>query len=618
MKTTRDINLQAIAITLFCLVFTACTDTLDPPVDPQPDPTEEEQPHTTIQAPVSRGGTDSGTVDIRYYDDMPGVAYISVADFQKIVLPGSTVKVQKIGDGLYQLDNGMGTAVVNTAAETFVSDNYMDFTNQMTQLWPGMANVYWDGSPYLHYESMALTPATATVSFDFKKYGIDLRGNGQTVYFPFATLSDMYSDIYYHLAAFNGERVFFVTSNANSQIVDIDPKFVETAMNHMTRTPEQAAYEYGELCFVVDHFYGKPGRAAIENSLHSKGLDATLDEIQYGKEIKQLLQSTDMAEYLYGMSALQPFFEDGGHTRIGPMLDLVNTDQGISTTMPDKYKQVGEEHKELKMMIDEWTKSRLPRFLRMFARMAQRKTALPGELYYRKKGDTAFCIFDQFGPTDLNGWEAYYAGRAPMPTVLPRTTGELVIILDALKRADEDPEVKNFVIDVTNNPGGSLDVVMAVTSLVADKSEFFSENVLTGQRQAIRYAVDRNFDGKWDEKDREVNYNLNFAVLTSERSFSCGNLFSSLMKDLDYPIIGEKSGGGACAVQYFCTPGGLQYQISSSRARLTDNQWRNIDGGIDPHVSIALGTPIDGYPNYTEFYNLDRLSSIINDWYAAK
>jgi len=619
MKSIRSIHRLTIAITLFSLIFTACTDTTDNPVDPQPVTPGEEQPFTSINVPVSRGGTASGTVAIRYYDDLPGVAYISAADFQKIILPGSTMRIQKTGDGLYQLNNGLGSAMVDTTAETFTSDSYMDFTNVMGQLWPGMANVYWDGTPYVHYASISLTPASTTVSFDFKKYGIDLRGDEQAVYFPFATLSDMYSDLYYHVAAFNGERVFVITSNQQSSIVEIDPAFTETAMNILTRTPQQAAYDYGELCFVIDHLYGCPGRVSIESGIQTKGFDATLDEIQHGKAIKKLLQSTDMAEYLFGMSALQPILDDGGHTVIGPMITLANPEYyGISSSMPDKYILVGEENKEIQMMIANWFFNSYLKYGQSSAKIDQRRTALPGELYYRKKGDTAFCLFDQFGPTDFDGWEAYYAGLAPMPTVSKEYIGELVIILDALKRADEDPEVKNLVIDMTCNSGGSLDVLMAMTSLIADKSEFFSENVLTGQRQIIRYDVDRNFDGKFDDKDREVNYNLNIAVLTSKSAFSCGNLFPSLMKDLGYLVIGEQSGGGACAVQNLCTPEGLQYRISTSLARLTDNRWQNIDGGVAPNVLIALGTPIDGNPNYTEFYNLDKLSSIINERYAEK
>lgn len=40
-----------------------------------------------------------------------------------------------------------------------------------------------------------------------KKYGIDLRGDGQMVYVPLTTLSDMYSDLDGKHVIFNGEKI---------------------------------------------------------------------------------------------------------------------------------------------------------------------------------------------------------------------------------------------------------------------------------------------------------------------------------------------------------------------------------------------------------------------------
>ena len=51
----------------------------------------------TRQVPVNRGGEDGGTVTLRFYEDMPSVPYISVADFQQLMLPGTTITVTKKG-----------------------------------------------------------------------------------------------------------------------------------------------------------------------------------------------------------------------------------------------------------------------------------------------------------------------------------------------------------------------------------------------------------------------------------------------------------------------------------------------------------------------------------------
>lgn len=107
-----------------------------------------------------------------------------------------------------------------------------------------------------------------------------------------------------------------------------------------------------------------------------------------------------------------------------------------------------------------------------------------------------------------------------------------------------------------------------------------------------------------------MKYNFNYGVLTSNLSFSCGNLFPSLMKDMGYPIIGEKSGGGACAVQQFVTPEGLQYQLSSARARLTNDKWENIDGGIEPDYIIDLS---GAAPDFSALYDVAAISNYIKD-----
>ncbi len=608
----------AIWMAVLMLIFVSCRDTLDHQDDyPQP---PLPNGATAKQVPVSRGGEQGGTVSLVFFDDLPGVAYISAAEFQKMMLPGSKMSVEQKAEGIYLLDNGKATATVDTKNETFSSADFMAFTNLMDLLSPGMANVYYDGAPYLRFDHMQLDPATTTVSFDFKKYGIDLRGNGQDVYMPFATLSDLYSDLYYHVAAFNGERIFIITDNNNSSIADVDPDFVLQIFENKTRTPQQAAYSYGELCFVIDNFYGMPGRAPLEDGIQTVGLDAALDAIKDGPMLKRLLKSTDLGEVMLGMSGLQAWMDDGGHTLIGsPILmefsDNENISNGVKQLMSSAKTAYPAATELMVNFIDkERDKGDVSTNIE-----SQRIMALPeGDEFYRKKGKTAICLYDQFAPIDITGWTDYYAGRAGLPAVNMQNKGDIVVVVDALRRAVADPEVKNLVIDLTCNSGGSLDAVMAITSLIGNQAMFYSDNTLTRQHQQIFYAMDRNFDGRIDARDAEVNYDLRVALLTSSQAFSCGNLLPSLMKDMGYLIIGERTGGGSCAVQNFCTPDGMQYQISSYRGRLTNKQLQNIDGGVEPNVTIPVGTSETDGPDYSQFYNLDRLTSIIDNWYDSK
>ena len=130
------------------MVLTSCTDDTDSPVIPDTDdPADDQTAFTVKQVPVNRCGQQDGTVAIRFYEDMPSVPYISVADFQKVVLPGSTVNVTKTGGGLYRVENQFSTATVNTADETCCFDDYMAFTNLMGRVQPDMPHAYYDVLP---------------------------------------------------------------------------------------------------------------------------------------------------------------------------------------------------------------------------------------------------------------------------------------------------------------------------------------------------------------------------------------------------------------------------------------------------------------------------------------
>jgi C-terminal processing protease CtpA/Prc len=138
---------------------------------------------------------------------------------------------------------------------------------------------------------------------------------------------------------------------------------------------------------------------------------------------------------------------------------------------------------------------------------------------------------------------------------------------------------------------------------------YYSENLVTGQRQIAYFDVDSNFDGVFDEKDKDVKYDLNIAILTSDVSFSCANFFPSMMQDAGFPIIGERSGGGSCAVHPFITPEGMQFQISSARDRIANKNWENIDSGVEPDLVIDVSSG-----DYSLFYDVDAINALINNY----
>jgi hypothetical protein len=581
--------------------------------------TERVVPVVTKVAPDSE-------VTLRFYDAQPNVAYISAADFQSIVLPGSVMTVTHTGVGEYTLANADATAVVNIGTDLFVSNEFEAFTNQMGLLQAGMANVYYDGMPFVRYKSVTYTPSLVTTTLDFGAYGIDLHADGKgAVYFPFATLADMYSDLFYHHAGFNGEKVVANTSVNEVSLAEIDPDYNAPLLAKTARSADLVDFNYKELCFAMDHFYGYPGRVQYNETLKEKGLDRTLEEdIECGPAIKKLLLSDRLADYMVGMIGLLGVYFDG-HTS----MDI--TGNALQKGDREKYAELYAEYgaaAAANEAVTNFAMSSLGGMMSMIVdnqAIASLRPQSYGEgVTYVKKGDTAVCIFDSFNDLNEEAWNNYYDGKGPMPTLENTEEDDMVIFLDALYKAAADPEVKNLIIDISANGGGSADIVMAMASLILGKSYISQDNPLTGQHSLVEYEVDRNFDGVFDEADAKVHYDLNFAVLTSGMSFSCGNLFPSILKDNGVPVMGATSGGGACAIQAMCTADGFCFQISSFRARLNTLDGQNIDAGVTPDlpiptdgtVEVPIQIPGAGeepvpVKDMTKFFDIDYLRSLL-------
>ena len=577
--------------------------------------------YTERTVPVVTKIAPDATVTLRFYDDMPDVAYISAADFHSIVIPGSTLAVTYTGNGQYTLANGDATATVNIKDDVFVSDQFEAFTNQMGLLQPGMPNVYYDGMPFVRYKSITYLPAKATTTLDFGAYGIDIRSDGKgTVYFPFATLADMYTDLYYHHAGFNGEKVVANLSVNEVDLSKIDPDYNAPIIARETRPADLAEFTYKELCFAMDHFYGYPGRIKYNDALKTKGLDKTLEEdIECGPAIKKLLLSENLPDYMLGMTGLTGVYFDG-HTAMD-----ITSSLGEAVDHPElaqKFQATVAANQDVVMLVMSAIQMMRSMIADQEAVSLLRPKSYGEGVTYVKKGDTAVCIFDSFNSRNEKAWKDYYAGNGPMPTVDNTENDDMIIFLDALNKAAADPEVKNLIIDISKNGGGSADIVMAMTALIMGKSYISQDNSLTGQRAIVEYEVDRNFNRVFDAADEDVHYDLNFAVLTSGTSFSCGNLFPAMLKESGIPVIGATSGGGACAIQAMCTADGFCFQISSFRARLNTLDGENIDSGVTPTIPIPVDGTIDiqvsddqtvSVKDYTKFFDIDYLKALMEE-----
>ena len=612
MKTVFRKMGQLMAVAVFStMVLTACVEK-DNPVNPSvPEPQTAENNYVERLVPVvDPNGEAQGTVMLRFYDDMPSVAYINVSLFQAMMYPGTTIQTQALGESRFLLTSPCGTAVVDTDKDTFDSDDYEAFTNMMGMVQPGMPNVGLDGLPLVRWKSMEATPQNVHLTLDYGKYGIDIRTDDSNVYFPLATIADLYTDIYMHIADYNGQQVMVAPKGAEELDNGYPASFIAPILKE-TRTKDMATFAYNNLCFTLTNLFGYPGRTLLEKKgLKEKGLDQALKDYgQAGTMTRELLLSTNMYDYIAGTNTLACLLNDGGHTdtdinhisKMDSSTDFYKTMKSTVKAKLEEFYGYCPEYAAVKKVDDDYDTTHSKLIEARIAKIGR------GVTYY-KEGNTAYCLFNVFD-CDFAAWRKFYKGEGPKPTVENHPNDWLAVLLDGLEQAAKDPEVKNFVLDLSTNGGGSEDIVMVITSLMCNKAEAYNENSLLGQKQKIYYEVDRNLDGKFDEKDAEVKYNLRFALLVSPCSFSCGNMLPALMKDFGIPLIGQRTGGGSCAVLYNPSADGFGYRYSTHRSRLMNQKGENVDPGVEP--DLKLESP-------EEFFDFQKITAFIEKFYNSK
>ena len=209
-------------------------------------------------------------------------------------------------------------------------------------------------------------------------------------------------------------------------------------------------------------------------------------------------------------------------------------------------------------------------------------------------------MFNTFA-LDLDGWENYYNHGGALPV----ETDTYAAFHAALDKAATNPEIKNFVIDLSMNSGGESFAMSAMVALVCGESDIRFEDTVNGERTCVSYLTDTNLDGVFDEKDLEVRYDLNFAVLASRQTFSSGNAMTSILADRGIPVLGERSGGGSCSVQSNATAEGWIYSISNN-IHLINAAGEDIDAGV-PVIAELVTVSDDGTRDYSGFYDFDRI-----------
>ncbi|MBQ3269831.1 MAG: SEL1-like repeat protein [Clostridia bacterium] len=573
---------------------------------------EEGKDYFVRTAGVLTGKEQTGSMDLRFYTSAPHVPYYGLKAYVDFMYQ-TGLTVTPLDGGVWEVSNPNGTKILaNPSAGTIEASDWARF--QIPPLpCTTMAGIKDTACGWTYYSDVVFDGPPAPVTFDFAKYGIPVYADEEDVYLPLELLSTMFTDVACNYVLWNGESVLKPAMNINQ--INLMPlewyesRYMRDLLTGEKRREEDVIREdYAELCFTLDYFYGHPGTGILDRGIGEKGLDAALDDVPELASVKDRLKDPDMLEYMLALFDLVNIGLNEGHT----MYFGLNAMAVPDFPYPEIMRKIG-------TRVDSQLQVR-SNFLNEIANAARKaRTAAWGNDVYRECGSTAIIRIDEFHD-DAAGWEAYYAGKGEIPM------DAVGIVWTGLKKASENPSIKNILFDLSANAGGSNDMLAYMIDLMFGDNVFRGYNGLTEQREYAVVHSDKNLDGAFDEKDDEVKYDFNYAVLTTRAAFSCGNLMPILMQEHGAVLLGEPTGGGTCCIQISTLASGGEYMMSSWLWALRDAKGESVEGGCKTDLPIARiepETPTHEDPrlssgDYTPFFDDVMLDRMINEWFEEQ
>ncbi|MBQ7186119.1 MAG: hypothetical protein IJR91_00660 [Ruminococcus sp.] len=536
---------------------------------------------------------DSKELDCLFTKANPDLPYLKAEDFLDSIFTVDFETEDK-GDGIYEITGNNGALTVDTEKDTVTVKNY---ERLVTSNYVPSENL---GGKYAKEHAKLEVPESVAV-LDFSKYGIDLLADDGEAYMPITTLSDIFVPTYNSAIYLDGSIYFNHTSDLFGEGTYLD---LESSLQQAERTQEMADYTYSELCFLMDNIYGAPSKSAMASTIKEKGFDKALDEFnEITRAAKEHLKKPGWDEFYYGLMLISPYLDDGGHTLLpSMMLGEINKEEPSDSSLVNSFGALAQADSDESLPMKMWMMAMGQDNAQLNFNMA-RATSFDGRLKSVKgwgmkaellaDDDTAVFIFDHFESDVVEPfkWSLDYAAEKGL---------------------------KNFIIDLSTNTGGDSSVVCYMIAMMTNKKNAtnqFTENqlsTLTGTTIKVTADLDLNLDGVFDDKDKGVGYDLNFGIISSRVSFSCGNYLPCIAQDNGIPVLGETSGGGGCIACVTFYPDGLYGNLSGNLA-IIRNDGTEVDGG----VKVDYELPMNG-DDPSGFYDLDLIKKDMDDFYGVK
>ena len=538
---------------------------------------------TSSEFPFYFNSADSGMkVTLYFLDDATDLPYIEVNDWKmlsdnffdsdtkdinfEIDTKDSVVTYTRISERTNDEDHG-ATMVIDFEDNTISFKDYNLFCKRSSAstLFDSvlMSTVNEAGEPTLleKVDTGSFTRYGDSLVFSLSDYNIDLIQQDELYLIPLQTLSDIIMpNAAMGCFFFNGQSIILSSDINNAADIYYTAQTGE-------RSKPLAEYGYNELCMMLDYFYG------LKETHQITSFDKLFDEVGFDEPLKEgSVKDADALIY----RLISDFISDG-HSNF---LAFSYLNGPLDYSAKDK------------------TRSRVFEILdqQKAARAKYYPDGIPG---YEEVGDTAYITFDNyFNSLEPNDYYEINPEDYPEDDVIG-----LIIKSHAMITRENSP-IKNVVLDMSANTGGSDNVSALVVAWMLGEGTSSFVDTLTGAMGTSTYRADVNLDRVFDEKDTLGARKL--FCLCSSCSFSNGNYVPCALKaSSKVTLLGRATAGGACTVLPASTAWGTSFQISSNQRKsfLKNGAFYDIDRGTEP--DYALTSP-------ESFYDRVALTDYIN------
>ena len=575
-------------------------------------------PYTQQLTKVYADGNEAGELTLRFYKKTPNIPYMGMNEYYQY-MRGQSLSLEENDDGTITLKNYAGEKLSCDADDgKIVIEDYARFFGYPMPIEDHAKGLKDMNSHFVRITDIEYLGDAAPVEFDFEKYGIRVYSDHNDIYLPLSILANIMADIATNHMLYNGENLYVKRLDLEGKGIEgfYDSQRLSSELLGKERPDDLIQQCYAELCFSFDYFYGHPGRLTIDEAISKKGLDKTLTSLgPEGQEIKDGLLSKDLMEYLKAMTKLYCVVLDDGHTVFLGLTEILYDPSLLA--YPEIIIPLSD------FLFTYIMKSTVLLHSSLYSAVSLQRNEIWGDKTYIESGNTAIIRIDSFMP-DEEAWVKYYRELGSLPD------DSLGIVASGLKKASENPQIKNVIFDLSCNEGGSSDTLAVMMALITGQNQLFGVNKITGQKMVVTYEADANFDGIYDEKDKAARYDFNYGVLVTNGAFSCGNLFPIVLQEAGVVIIGEPTGGGSCCVQVTTDSEGFCYMMSSAQWQLLDSQGIDVEGGckvdipIEPEINpvydylIMLGRMRGNLPDYTNYFDEKKLDELMNNWFEVE